>query len=122
MFSVLLQDRLGELDSLMLVECPLIQEHAKVLQRKGHLTRLGWQSLELLDCLSSSEEAPRRICSDFGSFKVVARVEQLVKLLCIEIVGTGQASSGGQLHGNLGICWVLQKIGNSRGLINSDKE
>ncbi|PNY29194.1 Uncharacterized protein TCAP_00893 [Tolypocladium capitatum] len=120
--SVLLEDGLGELDGLVSVQHTLVEKHAEVLQSKGHLARLHGESLELLDRLGCSEEAPGGVGGDLGGLHVVTRVKQLVELLRIKAVRTRQSGSRGQLDGNLRVGGVLEEVGDDGRVVDGDKE
>ena len=45
--------------------------------------------IEALNSLRGTKKTSRRICGDLSSFIVISSAEQLIELLCIEVVCTG---------------------------------
>ena len=73
--SVLCKNGSDKFESFVLVECSLIQEHAKVLENNRQLSCLCGNSLESLDGLWGSEEASRRVRSNLCGFCIIALLQ-----------------------------------------------
>ncbi|KAI6757105.1 hypothetical protein HG531_002930 [Fusarium graminearum] len=107
MLAVLLENGLCKLEGLMLVKGALVEKHSEVLKCESHLARLNRQALELLDSLGASEETSRRVGSDLSSSQVVARVEELLELSSVQVIGTRKSGSRGHLDSHIGVGGVL---------------
>ena len=121
-FSVLLQNWLCKFDRLVAVQSTLVEEHTEVLQGVGHLTRLGGQTLELLDGVSSTQEAARGVCGNLGSLSIVASVEELLELSGVQVIGTGETSARSELDGDFGVGRIIEEVRNNVSFVNGDKE
>lgn len=93
MFAVLSKNRSDKLQGLVLIEGSLVKEHAEVLQDDRQLTRGSWHSLEPLDGLRGAQETTRRVSCNLRSLYIVSRIEELLKLISVEVVCTWQTGS-----------------------------
>jgi hypothetical protein len=99
----LLNDWPSQLQRLVSVQIPLLQQNTKVLQDRRQCPR-GIRSLfERLDSLLSPENTSGRVGGDLGGFRVLAVLDVGRVLLLDDVVGSRQTGSGGELDGEFGV-------------------
>ena len=104
----MLQDRLGKLDGLVLVQGSPVKQSGKVLQNGGDLTGLRGDVLQLVDGVLGSQLLGRG--SDLRGTGIVALVQEVLELLVEQVLSTREATARGKRQGQRDIGQFLQDI------------
>lgn len=116
------QDGSRQFQTLALVELAAFEEDTEVLKDRRELTGLNRGSLEHLNRLRSTEDAPGRVCSDLGGTGEVARLEQLRELTLVEVVGTGKVASRRETNREVDVVERRENVGNHDLFIDRDAQ
>lgn len=105
-----------------MVQLSPLKENAEILEHRLGLSGLCRHLLEHLDGLWGAQESPGRSGCYLGGSLHVTLLQQLSKLLLIEIVSTREVEAGSYRDGKLTVSELADDVGHKRTLIETHEE
>jgi hypothetical protein len=112
----------SELETLVLVETPALEEDTKVLEDGTELSCGDGDALELLDRLRGTEDASGGVGGDLGGLGVLLGGEELGELARVEVVGTGEVGARGETDREVGVVERAEDVGDDGFVVDGNGE
>lgn len=103
-----------------MIELALLEQNTEVLQDRRHAAGRCRRLLEALDNLSRAQNPTGRVGCDLRRLAKVARLEELLVLLDVEVVGTGQVPTRRELERELGVVERGEDVRDQRLIVDAD--
>ena len=105
-----------------MVKLALLEQDREVLEHWLVVAWLGRHLLEHLDRLWSAQKAPWGVCCHPGCPLYVSLLQELVELLLVEVIGTWEIESRGDLKGELVVSQLRHDVRHKRAFVQTHKE